>query len=212
MKCLIISGGQLEKDYLIDVVNRIDDAYIIAADRGALLASEAGIRVDKAIGDFDSVSDDDRKMIFEKYDVEVLIPEKDDTDTEHALRYAISLEPEEIIMLGCTGSRLDQTLASIRMLKLACEKGIPAYVQDRNNRIRVAKGKTELNKSKAFGNYLSIVPYGDKAEGVTLKGLKYSVENYTMTADNSLGISNELASDEAEILCDDYLIIMETID
>ena len=212
MKCLIISGGSIDKEFLLDIVNKTEDKFIIAADRGVLYASDAGIEINRAIGDFDSVSEEEKQRIIDRYDTEVLIPEKDDTDTEHALKYALDLNPEEIILLGCTGSRLDQTFAAIRNLKLASDRGVSAYVMDKCNRIRVVKGEIRIKKAEAFGKYISIVPYGDKAEGITLKGMKYPLDNYTMTADFNIGISNEIVSDEAIILSDDYLIVMETID
>jgi thiamine pyrophosphokinase len=212
MKCLIISGGNIDRDSLFEELEKTDDIYVIAVDRGVLFAADNNIPIHKAIGDFDSVSAEERARILKDYDVEVLIPEKDDTDTEHALSYAINMMPEKIIMFGCTGTRLDQTFASVRMLKCACEKGVPAYIKDKTNRIRIVKGKTVISREKAFGKYISILPYGERAEGITLKGFKYSIEDYTMTADNSLGVSNEIISDEAVIICDDYLIILETID
>ena len=212
MKCLIISGGNVDRDSLFEEIKKTDDIYVIAVDRGVLFAAENNVPSHKAIGDFDSVSVEEKTRILKDYDTEVLIPEKDDTDTEHALCYAISRKPDEIIMFGCTGTRLDQTFASVRMLKRACEKGIPAYIKDKTNRIRIVKGKTVISREEAFGKYISILPYGEKAEGITLKGFKYSIEDYSMTADNSLGVSNEIVSEEAIIICDDYLIILETID
>ncbi|MBR6403605.1 MAG: thiamine diphosphokinase [Eubacterium sp.] len=212
MRCLIIAGGEVDRSFLRQIYDSMDDAYVIGADKGVIYASEAGIKIDKAIGDFDSVSTEEKIRISELYDTELLVPEKDDTDTEHALRYAMSKRPEEIIMMGCTGSRLDHTFSSVRILKSACDEGISAYIQDKTNRIRVAKGEVRINKEDAFGKYISIIPYGDKAEGITLRGFKYPLENYTMPAERGLGISNEIIADEAYIYSDDHLIIMETID
>ncbi|MBO4591754.1 MAG: thiamine diphosphokinase [Eubacterium sp.] len=212
MRCLIVAGGEVDRSFLRQTFDSMDDVYVIGADKGVVYASEAGIKIDKAIGDFDSVSTEEKIRITELYDTELLIPEKDDTDTEHALKYAIDMCPEEIIMMGCTGSRLDHTFSSVRILKNAYDAGISAYLLNKTNRIRIAKGELYIKKENALGKYISIMPYGDKAEGITLKGFKYPLENYTLPAEKGLGISNEITSDEAYICSDDYLIIMETID
>ena len=49
--------------------------------------------------------------------------------------------------------------------------------------------------------------------GVTLRGLKYPLTDYTMGGFNSLGISNEIVSDEASIsLSSGQLIVIESKD
>ncbi len=50
-----------------------------------------------------------------------------------------------------------------------------------------------------------------KVSGVTLRGLKYPLTDYTMGGFNSLGISNEIVSDEASIsLSSGQLIVIES--
>ncbi len=41
-----------------------------------------------------------------------------------------------------------------------------------------------------------------------MTGFKYPLEQYTMTSDNSLGISNEIAAEEAEISFQKGILIM----
>ena len=98
MKILLVAGGELDIEVLKKVYNGLDNPYVIGIDRGTLILLENGIKIDRAIGDFDSVTDEEREGILSKLDFEKLNPVKDDTDTEHALKYAVSLAPEEIIM------------------------------------------------------------------------------------------------------------------
>ena len=51
------------------------------------------------------------------------------------------------------------------------------------------------------------------AKGVTLKGFKYPLEDYTMGGFNALGVSNEITEDEANIrLTEGQLVVIESRD
>lgn len=227
MKCLMVAGGTVDINQLKEIYNSNPDLYVIGVDRGGLVLCENEIKTHKLIGDYDSLSAEEKKKVFEFVTdsldsqeplqeplIEELIPEKDDTDTEHAFRFALSIKPEEIIMMGCTGTRMDHTYACIRMLKLAAEAGVKAYILDKTNRIRVIKGGITLSKDDQFGKYISVFPYGDSV-CVSLKGFKYEVEDVTLTSDISRGVSNEFAESEGIISIkdkNDYVIVMETND
>ena len=47
--------------------------------------------------------------------------------------------------------------------------------------------------------YMSIVPLDEMLEGVTLKGVKYPLENAVMYRYKSLGISNEITDGIADV-------------
>ena len=216
MNILIVSGGQVYKDQLMAIWER-EAPYVIGVDHGCITLISLGLKPDLAVGDFDSVTEEERPSLDRLLSdplvrSEVLIPEKDDTDTEHALRLAIDMKPEKILMFGCTGTRLDQTVSSIMLLRLAVEAEIPCFIQDMNNRIRVGRGKTILKRDELFGRYVSVLPYGNEARHLTISGFKYDVEDYNLEAREGRGISNELLSDTGVIESGDYYIIMETVD
>ena len=206
MRIIIVAGGDLDEDQLKSVV--AEDDYIIGADRGNAYLTACNLKPDIAIGDFDSMP------IETLPDVPVirLNPIKDETDTEYALLYALKKKPDEIIMMGVTGSRLDQTIASIEMLKTAFDEGVNAYIINTTNRIRVLRGDITLHKEKAFGKYISIIPFSEPLTDLTLKGFKYEVENFRLEKGISRGVSNEISDDSAFISCSRYFILMETSD
>ena len=212
MKGLIVAGGNVDPGQLKDIWISLDHPYVIGVDRGCVYLLQNNIAIDKAVGDFDSVSEAERTVIENFFDTELLNPEKDDTDTEHALLMMLEKEVSEIVMLGCTGTRLDQTFASIRLLKLAADEGIEAFLLDKNNRIRVVKGISILSKNDSYGRYISILPFGEKISGLKIRGFKYDATDLTIDAASSLGVSNELTHDAGIISCDDYYILMETHD
>ena len=47
--------------------------------------------------------------------------------------------------------------------------------------------------------YFSLFCLGKEAKGVTIKGMKYELEDYTMTNDFPIGVSNEFIGKEASI-------------
>ena len=215
MKCLIIAGGNISPKQLKTIYDSISgDAYVITADRGTLTALKNAVPIDRAIGDFDSVDAEELSLINEKLPdrIEKLVPEKDDTDTEHALRYALNMSPSEIIMMGCTGTRLDQTINCIYLLKDCFDRGIPAYVIDPNNRVRVAKGTVKIRRKDVFGKYLSVLPYDKETHIKRISGFKYDVTDLSLSKSSGRGISNEIMSDEGIIESEDYIIIVESID
>ena len=211
MKILLVAGGRCDIEQLQNTardMREVSDLYIIGIDGGMKTLREAGIRPDIGVGDFDSVNVED----YSDTPIVKLQPEKDETDTEYALLMAIDKHPEEIVVMGATGSRLDQTMASIELLKYAVDAGVDAIILDSTNRIRVARGETVYTKDKAFGYYLSVLPFSEDLTDLTMKGFKYEIEEFTLKKGISRCISNELASDRAVINCSGYYIVMETCD
>ncbi len=208
MHTVIVAGGTCDLTKYKDILK---DAYLIGADRGALYLAEAGYSVDIAVGDFDSVTETELERIYKvSGEVEKLSPDKDETDLEHAIKRAIRITAGTVHILGATGTRLDQTLSAINLLKLLHDNGREAYIYDKNNRIRLIEGHVELSKSGY--RYVSLIPYGDIMTNVSLRGFKYSGDRITLERKSSLGISNEIVEDTAEINCRGYLFLFESED
>ena len=124
---------------------------------------------------------------------------KDDTDTESAVQTAAELGAEEIHIVGGTGSRLDHMLANVYLLGLLREEGISAYLVDAHNRVQVIDQRTVIKRETQYGKYVSLLPFMGAVEGITLKGMKYPLEDYTLDHCHSIGISNEITGEQAEI-------------
>ena len=170
---------------------------------------------DIIVGDFDSVEPKVLDFFREKeqIDICVLNPVKDDTDTEFAIREAIRRGATDITIIGGTGTRLDHVLGNISLLGIGLEEGVRMELLDAHNRICMIDHSVTLKKKEQYGNYLSLIPYNGKVTGVTLKGLKYPLHDYTMGGFNSLGISNEIVDDEASIeLTSGQLLVIESRD
>ena len=55
---------------------------------------------------------------------------------------------------------------------------------------------------------LSVFAQGGAAEGVTIRNLKYNVEDARLTPDYALGVSNEFVGEEAEITVRDGALLL----
>lgn len=215
MKFLIVSGGSLNKEFVTKVVGQGRYDRILAADFGMNALYAAAVTPDIIIGDFDSA--DKKILAFFQQNKEIdfctLNPEKDDTDTEFAIRESIRRGADSITIIGGTGTRLDHVLGNISLLGIGLEEGVRMELLDAHNRICMIDHSVTLKKKEQYGNYLSLIPYNGNVTGVTLKGLKYPLHDYTMGGFNSLGISNEIVDDEASIeLTSGQLLVIESRD
>ena len=71
----------------------------------------------------------------------------------------------------------------------------------------------QLDKQNQFGDYVSLIPYTQSVKGLTLTGMKYPLDHYELKGFCSLGISNEIQEDVAEISFEDgILIVVESRD
>ena len=203
MKILIITGGGFDLTVAKELVNQgslCEYDYCIAADRGVKYCFDLGITPDYCIGDFDSFEGgfEGVKAMYSG-ELKRYPCEKDDTDTHLALNAAIELKATEIDILGATGTRLDHVLANINILYVAYKAGVVARIIDGNNVISIMEDRALFAKNECFGKYFSIIPYTEKCEGVTLKGFKYNLSDGIIERASSLGVSNEVVEDFAEI-------------
>lgn len=215
MKYLIVSGGYASDEFVSEIIRRGGFEVVMAADSGLDFLYRTGIMPDVIVGDFDSVKSDalDYFREFEHIEMCMLNPEKDDTDTEFAIREAIRRGASKITIVGGTGTRIDHVLGNICLLGIGLEENVKIVLLDEHNRIRMIDKPLVLKKEEQYGQYISLVPYSDRVTGVTLTGLKYPLTDYTMGGFNSLGISNEIVDEEATIsLTSGQLLVIESRD
>lgn len=215
MKFLIVSGGSLNKEFVTKVVGQGRYDRILAADSGMNALYAAAVTPDIIIGDFDSA--DEKILAFfqqnKAIDFCTLNPEKDDTDTEFAIRESIRRGADSITIIGGTGTRLDHVLGNISLLGIGFEEQISMELLDEHNRIRMIQKPLTLEKDAQYGKYVSLIPYGGDVQGITLRGFKYPLSDYTMGGFNSLGISNEIVDEKAVIeLTGGSLLVIESHD
>lgn len=217
MEGLIISGGRLEDVFAASYVKKHHFDITIAVDAGMGFFYRKVMAPDFIVGDFDSVNPKVLRKFteMEKGRPKILQfqPEKDETDTELAVRTAIDQGCKKIHILGATGSRMDHALGNIHLLGMAMEHGVEAVIADANNRIRMVNQGFALRREEQYGDYVSLIPFTPQVTGLTLKGFKYQVEDFTLKCYHSLGVSNEIAEEQAEIAFQEgTLLVIESKD
>ena len=65
-----------------------------------------------------------------------------------------------------------------------------------------------LEKEKQFGKFFSLIPYTNVVKGLTLTGFKYPLDHYDFKGFCSLGVSNEIIAERAEITFEDGIFIV----
>ena len=163
------------------------DAEYIGADRGALYLAQQGIPMSTAIGDFDSVSDNEKELIRTMSGrMIVLNPIKDATDSEAAIRTAADEGYSRILVYGGLGGRMDHTLINLR---LAAEYTGRLYLLDEHNEISVRETGIYCYCRDEY-KYFSVLPLGDAS--ISLSGMKYPLDHRRITMDDLYTTSNEI--------------------
>lgn len=186
MKFSIVLNGDSEK------LDLKQTDYIIAVDGGANLLFKNNILPHTIIGDLDSI--DNKKLeFFEKKGVEILkFPqEKDETDCELAIKYAISKNASEIEILNFYGERLDMVLALFGLMK---KYNIKIIAKTEKVEIGILKNTFEMETR--IGEIWSFIALC-KAK-LSLSGFKYKFEGY-MEFNNPIGVSNTTISNKVKI-------------
>ncbi len=213
-KVLIITGGYNEEELIKSLMEREQFQMIIAADSGLTIADKLKLKLDYIVGDFDSVSEEVIiKYRMKSIPIDTFPREKDKTDTHIAVELALAHQASSIMIVGATGTRMDHTMANIHLLFLPMQAGVSAALIDSNNKIYLKNKSFMLEKSRQFGDYVSLLPFTERVSGLTLKGFKYPLDHIVLDTGCSLGISNEILEDIAEIeISDGILLVIEARD
>lgn len=200
-RALIFGGGAYGEEF--PVIN--SDDFIIAADKGAEILINKGITPHLTVGDFDSSS------VIPEENVIRLPVEKDVTDTNAAVGIALERGYDEIHIYGGMGGRIDHTFANYSLAASLAEKGIRAYLFGEGYCVTaLADGKITLPGRK--GDTVSVFSWSEECRGVTLRGLKYPLENAVLSRNFALGVSNSFLEENAEIAVKEgILLIMQEI-
>ncbi len=187
-RCVVFCAGGF--DGLMAPIK--EDDYIIAADGGFSHVQALGITPNCILGDFDSLG-------FIPEGAQVFPVEKDDTDAMLAVRHGLALGYKDFLFYGALeGSRLDHTVANYQTLFYLAKHGAKGYLVGKEQTVTTLTNE-KMEFPAGMQGILSVFAIGGKAEGVTLRGLKYTVENSTLTPDFPLGVSNRFTGKAASV-------------
>lgn len=208
----IITGGDVSECFFADYIEKHSSELRIVVDGALEITHRLGIKPDYIVGDFDTVNQE----LLKYYDDDIILrhpPEKDQTDTELAIETALNAGCERLVFFGATGSRLDHSLGNIFLLEHLLKQGVEAEILNENNKLYLKKQDFTLKRKEARGAFVSLLPLSETVKNVTLRGFKYPVENVTFYREKTLGISNEITEEEANVeFSEGIFIVVESQD
>jgi thiamine pyrophosphokinase len=193
----ILAGGPVELLPNLNEYKQENEVWV-GVDRGVFTLINMNITPQIAFGDFDSVTKQELMIIEENVEnMKIYKPEKNETDMELALNWAIEQRPDLIRVFGASGGRLDHFLANVQLLvkPLMEDNNVKIFLIDKQNIISLKGPGSYKIKMRSDKKYISFVPLTLSVKGLTLKGFKYPLKNRHISIGSTLCISNELVSD-----------------
>lgn len=220
-RALILADGDVPTRARLDATWPGWDAgieFVVAADGGARHAAGLAVTLDRWVGDGDSL-DATALADLEAAGIpmERARPDKDETDTELAIRAALAQGADDIVLLGALGgTRIDHALANIGLLALPGLVGVSVVILDATARITLLEADaggdaTEATLVGRIGDIVSLLPQGAAVTGITTTGLVYPLADEPLPAGTPRGLSNVIAAPGATVrIRAGRLLIVET--
>lgn len=187
MTAWIITGGAIYPDNLPERPDK--DDLVVAADSGLDNARALGIAVDTVVGDYDSLGH--APDVGATVEVITVPTEKDVTDTQLAVEYALKKGARELVILGGLGGRLDHTLSNLAILEDLADKNVRASIADGQNRVRLLRNDSTILPRSGY-TYLSLLALDPLCKGVEIEGVKYPLKGARLTRSFGYAVSNEI--------------------
>lgn len=180
-------GGEI-KPYLQE------NDYLIAVDAGYSQVKEWNMQANVVVGDFDSLG------YVPKGETVVELPcKKDQSDMEYALNLGKQLGYTKYLLQGGIGGRMDHSFANMQLLLQLAQEGNRGILLGERQNITVIQ-EDVIKFPKIMEGYCSVFAISAVAEGVSLKNLAYSGDDFCLSPAVPLGVSNEfLNGKSAEI-------------
>ncbi len=198
MRGILFAGAQIE-DYAYYRAFLQKGDMIICCDRGIHHAKMLGLCPNYIVGDFDSANADELEQFRQKgIEVFQFPTHKDETDLQLGIRLALEKGVDDLLIFGGIGDRFDHTLANAHLLLMLLKRGVRARLINEKNCVELID--KELTLHGKAGDIVSTIPLSMQVEGITLTGLEYPLQDYTLAIDDELvAVSNVMLADEAKI-------------
>ncbi len=206
MRAVVVANGPLPThpfcQHLVE-----DNDLVICVDGGAGKALALGLMPEVVIGDMDSLEAPLREQLRAKGCRFIEYPSrKDETDSELAIRHALSLGATEIIMLGMLGARIDHSLANIMLLTLPELEQVKVRLVEGCQEVFVIRDEILIEGMP--GDTLSLLPLSGDVVGVRTEGLEYPLHYGTLRFGAARGVSNVLTASRAKITVGSGLLLV----
>lgn len=197
-RAIVISNGSVE-DYNFLKEKIHNDDFVICADGAIRHLLKINITPDLWIGDFDSCMYNDlcaKYPHLKSVQTKPLNPCKDETDTHICVQEAINRGYKDVLILGALGTRFDHSFANIFLLEWLFDKNINCSIENEKNIITLIDSNTTITKQK---KYISLFSLDNESKINYLTGVKYPLNDFYLKRGLTIGVSNEILLNEANI-------------
>ncbi len=171
-----------------------DGCRVIGVDRGVAHALAAGLRVDVAVGDFDSLDPELVLRLDEVVpDVRRHPADKSATDLELALDVARSSAARRVLVTGLGGGRPDHELANLLAIAAPAYEELDIELLLDRGRAWVVRGS--LRGAGMTGRIVSVLPVHGAAT-VSISGVRWPLDRQHLAAGTTHGVSNVVVADD----------------
>jgi len=211
---LIFANGAVRPGAHVEqALGAVESPLIVAADGGARMAAESfGLTPDVILGDLDSLSSGELAAFeAQGVDVQPYPPEKDETDLEIALKWAVQHGATTIRVIGALGRRIDQTFGNVYLLALPELEAADARLVAGDQQIWLLRpGTHAVNGAK--GDTLSLIPLTMEVTDIRTENLYYPLRGETLQFGPARGISNVLDGECATVtFASGLLLVVHTL-
>ena len=187
---LIIANGEACSEELLGQLLEWSP-FIVVLDQAIYRVLDLGIKVDVWMGDFDQQHDFD-DIAERQHPLEIInTPDQEKTDLEKAIDFLIGRGFPAANIVWATGRRADHNITNITNM-VRYKDQIRLVMFDDYSKIFPLSGIFE--KWYEAGTPISLIPIGI-VEGIETRGLKYNLNDETLTLGHRTGNSNEAAVD-----------------
>lgn len=183
---LLANGDWGAREFAIRLAQQA--SFVIAADGAWDQAVALGIPVDEVVGDFDSSLLDPSDTASNVPAIHRFPTDKDWTDLELALEHALRRTPDELVVYGAFGGRLDHALANVSLLERALLHGIPMQMLTPTESLRLVDSDLMISDA-TLGDTVSLIPHSGEA-CLTTEGLQYPLSSECLKRGTTRGVSN----------------------
>ena len=213
-RCLIFTNGTLPNLELARRILRLDD-FVLCADGGTHHALALGLTPNVIMGDFDSITDEERQQVMaDGVQIFQYPSDKNETDLELALNYAMDNSYREIVIVAALGNRLDQSLGNLALLtdprhstlRPGSGQAFDIRLDDGIEQAFFCRDESEIEGKP--GDIVSLIPWGGEVTGVHTQGLKWPLADETLLPHKTRGISNEMLGEVARVQIQSGLLLV----
>jgi thiamine pyrophosphokinase len=210
VKAVVVAHGDVDPR---DRVQLQDAELVVAADGGTLALESWDVVPHAIVGDLDSLGME-RALEYGARGVTVVpySPEKDESDLELAIAYAIDAKADDIVLLGSLGgTRFDHEVANTLLIAADEYRGLRLRAVRGEVTLRALHGGEQLELVGAAGDLVTLLTVRGDAEGVRTHRLRYPLAGETLHFGAARGLSNVVVSEGASVACDrGVLLVIET--